>query len=395
MNRILKVSFATVPQFISSAELQIGTFQCIDFEGRPLPGAEDFISELSKPTLLAIHRTILQVEEFDSVFHGLQRKGKISFYMENTGEEGLQVASAAALEPNDMIFPQYRELGVLFHRGFSVQQAAHQVYSTKQDLGEGKQMPVHYGSKAHCFQTISSPLGTQIPQASGCGYGFKLRKEPRIAVCYFGDGAASEGDAHAALNFASTLHSQTLFLCRNNQYAISTPVSEQYNGDGIAIRAVAYGIPGLRVDGNDVLATYHATKLCREKILNEGLPVLLECMTYRRGDHSTSDESTRYRAAEEIEFYRTVNNPTVRLEKFLKHAGWLDFDPQELRESLRAEVRAAGKVAEFEELPHWQVLFEGVYDRLTPALQRQRAELQRHLEEYPDDYKLELHAEDK
>jgi len=135
------------------------------------------------------------------------------------------------------------------------------------DLGEGKQMPVHYGSQEHNVCTVSSPLCTQLPQASGAGYKYRIKGEDRVAVTYFGEGAASEGDFHPALNFAATLKSQTLFFCRNNMYAISTPIDDQYAGDGIAVRGVGYGIPTIRVDGNDIFAVYAATKKAREMIV--------------------------------------------------------------------------------------------------------------------------------
>lgn len=160
-------------------------------------------------------------------------------------------------------------------------------------------MPVHYGSNAINVQTISSPLGTQIPQASGVGYAIMLRNQKAVAACYFGEGAASEGDAHAAMNFASTLNAQTLFICRNNQYAISTNIKDQYKSNGIVVRALGYGIDGLRVDGNDVFAVYHGTKLARDLIIDQKKPAFVEFMTYRRGHHSTSDDSTRYRDKKE------------------------------------------------------------------------------------------------
>jgi 2-oxoisovalerate dehydrogenase E1 component alpha subunit len=142
-------------------------------------------------------------------------------------------------------------------------------------------MPVHYGKKSLNYVTVSSPLATQIPQASGAGYSFRVRGEDRVAMTYFGDGAASEGDFHSAMNFAATLNSQTLFYCRNNQYAISTPVDDQYAGDGIAIRGLAYGMKTIRVDGNDIFAVHNAVKKAREIIVEEKKPVLVEAISYR------------------------------------------------------------------------------------------------------------------
>ena len=152
-------------------------------------------------------------------------------------------------------------------------------------------MPIHYGSPKLNIQTISSPLGTQLPQASGAGYAYRMDNLDKIAVTFMGDGSASEGDFHSAMNFASTLKSQTLFICRNNGYAISVPCVDQYRGDGIVTRGIGYGIDAFRVDGNDVIAVYNAVKFAREHIIKNKEPYLLEFMSYRIGDHSTSDQS--------------------------------------------------------------------------------------------------------
>ena len=188
-------------------------------------------------------------------------------------------------------------------------------------------MPIHYGSRDMNIVTVSSPLCTQVPQASGAGYNFRIRGDDRIAVTYFGEGAASEGDFHSALNFAATLRSQTLFYCRNNMYAISTPIDDQYAGDGIVVRGVAYGMPSIRVDGNDLIAIYHATKKARELILKEKRPVLIEAISYRVGDHSTSDFSQRYRDEEEMkkweELLSKFSSPIQRMERYLTKRGLL------------------------------------------------------------------------
>jgi 2-oxoisovalerate dehydrogenase E1 component alpha subunit len=191
-----------------------------------------------------------------------------------------------ALQPDDEVFAQYREVGLLLHRGFSVEQVADQCFATASDLGKGRMMPVHYGSKELHVQTISSPLATQIPQAAGAAYAQKLAGNGRIVACYFGEGAASEGDFHAGMNIAATMGSPVIFFCRNNQYAISTPSREQYRGDGIAGRGLAYGMHTIRVDGNDIFAVFAATKAARAIASGKGpdglqQPVLIEAMTYR------------------------------------------------------------------------------------------------------------------
>lgn len=372
--------------------LKIPTFRLIDEEGEPVSGASIPSEIFTKPFLQSIYKTMIEVQEFDTLYYDLQRQGVISFYMQNTGEEGLQVASASALDPGDWVFPQYRELGVFFWRGFSMQQASHQLFSNCKDLGEGKQMPVHYGSREHNIQTVRSPLATQIPQAVGLGYGLRLKNKSNISVTYFGDGAASEGDAHAAMNFASTLKAQTLFCIRNNQFAISTNIKDQFESDGIAVRGVAYGIYAGRVDGNDVLASHLATLNTRNFIVKEKRPALLEFMTYRRGHHSTSDDASRYRNKDELEYYLKVNNPIVRLEKYLKKAGWMDFDPVELQKETRDRVIKCKDVAKNEKLPNWELMFDNVYDQLTPDLVKQKAEMKKFLEIYGDKYELSKHT---
>jgi 2-oxoisovalerate dehydrogenase E1 component alpha subunit len=386
------MSYSNSLSFTHPHALSIPTFQVVNEEGLPNSSSSEYLSRINKDLLTRMYKTMIEVQEFDTLYYDLQRQGLISFYMQNCGEEGLQVATAAALDLNDWIFPQYRELGVFFWRGFDIQQASHQLFSNAKDLGEGKQMPVHYGSKDLNIMTVRSPLATQIPQAAGLGYGLRLKKQNSIAVCYFGDGAASEGDTHAALNIASTTKSHTLFVCRNNKYAISTNMKDQYGSDGIAVRGVAYGIHSVRVDGNDVIATYIATQEAKKLILAGPQPVLMECMTYRRGHHSTSDDASRYRSKEELEHYQKTNNPIIRLEKFLKHMGWLDFDPVEIQKETRDRIIKAKDIAKIEKLPKWEVMFDGVYNELTPELKKQKSELKKFLEIYGDKYEISKYS---
>jgi 2-oxoisovalerate dehydrogenase E1 component alpha subunit len=167
------------------------------------------------------------------IMYEAQRQGRISFYMTSYGEGATHMGSAAALEADDVVFGQYREAGVLLYRGFTLDEFMNQMYSNEQDYGKGRQMPVHYGKKSLNFQTISSPLGTQIPQAAGAAYALKLCGKDAIAIACFGDGAASEGDFHAAVNMASTTDSPVIFFCRNNGYAISTPLGNSIEEMGL------------------------------------------------------------------------------------------------------------------------------------------------------------------
>ncbi len=190
-------------------------------------------------------------------------------------------------------------------------------------------MPIHYGSKKLSFVTISSPLATQLPQAVGSAYAFKRKQNELITIVYFGDGAASEGDSHTAMNFASVYDVPMIFFCRNNGYAISTPVKEQYRGDGVASRGPGYGMVTIRVDGNDVFAVYNATRAAREIAVKESRPVLIEAMTYRLGHHSTSDDSTAYRSVDEINSWEKDDNPILRFKQYLVNKNWWNTEKDE------------------------------------------------------------------
>lgn len=360
-------------------------FRVLDPQGQLLPDAPDL--DVNKELCQKMYTTMCRLQSFDDVFYNAQRQGRISFYMQNSGEEASQIGSASVLASNDMVFTQYREAGVLFWRGFSVQQAADQCFSNEKDLGKGRQMPVHYGTKELYFQTVSSPLTTQLPQAVGAAYSYKLDKADNVAVVYFGEGAASEGDFHAALNFSSTLQTPMIFFCRNNGYAISTPTEDQFRSDGIIARAAAYGMLGIRVDGNDVFAVQLATAAARKMAIEQSRPVLIEAMSYRRGHHSTSDDSTRYRSAEEIKLHHEGSDPVTRLRAFMEERGWWNGELEEsVRQAERAAVMNALETAERRPKPPVSELFSDVFAERTTQLLKQEQELAEHIKKYPDHY---------
>lgn len=212
--------------------------------------------------------------------------------------------------------------------------------------------------------------------------------KPRVSVAFFGEGAASEGDFHAALNMAATRGCPAIFICRNNGFAISTPTLDQYRGDGIASRGLGYGIDTIRIDGNDIWAVREATKKAREMALQDGgKPVLIECMTYRVSHHSTSDDSFAYRARVEVEDWKRRDNPLTRLRKWMESQGiWDDAKEKEARDSLRREVLKGFTEAEREKKPPLRSMFEDVYEDLTEDLRKQMKELGNILERYPDEY---------
>jgi 2-oxoisovalerate dehydrogenase E1 component alpha subunit len=266
------------------------------------------------------------------------------------------------------------------------------VFGNEDDVGKGRQMPVHYGSARHHFQTISSPLATQLPQAAGAAYACKLEGRGRVVACYFGEGAASEGDVPSAFNIAATTEAPVLFICRNNGYAISTSVREQYRGDGVAARGPAFGIHTLRVDGGDVFAMLAATRAARAVAAGAGpggrtQPVLIEAMAYREGHHSTSDDSTRYRDVDEARAWRDAANPVRRLRAFLGHAGWWD-DEQDaaLVAAERKAVLAAMHAAEKKPRPALDTLVSDVYSEVPPHLEDQARDAREHVAKYKANY---------
>uniref|UniRef100_A0A6T5VMK1 2-oxoisovalerate dehydrogenase subunit alpha n=1 Tax=Phaeocystis cordata TaxID=118079 RepID=A0A6T5VMK1_9EUKA len=354
-------------------------FRVLDDRGKLISGCEKF--ELEKDLSKDMYRTMVRLQTLDTLFYEAQRQGRFSFYMTCFGEEATVIGSAAALETADHVFAQYREHGLLLWRGQTFQEFADQCYGNNRDFGKGRQMPIHYGRKDLNVHTISSPLTTQLPQAAGAAYANKLNGYDGITVAYFGEGAASEGDFHAAMNFASTLACPVLFFCRNNGWAISTPSDEQYTGDGIAGRGSAYGMPALRVDGMDAIAMYHATKTAREYIMEHKSPVLIEAMSYRSSHHSTSDDSSRYREISEMQAWK-ARDPVARFQIWLEDKGWWsDEEETEVRGEARKEVMKVLDAAERENKLPLREMVTDVYDEVPQHLEKQYQEIKKFAQE--------------
>lgn len=348
---------------------------------------------LDSSTQVSLYKNMVRLNIMDKILYDSQRQGRISFYMTSFGEEAIAVGSAAGLASQDLIFAQYREAGALLQRGMSIRSMLAQCFGNKGDFGtKGRQMPIHYGSAQLNYTTVSSPLATQMPQAAGAAYAFKLAQLDRLSVCYFGEGAASEGDAHAALNFAATLECPVLFICRNNGYAISTPASEQFKGDGLVSRALGYGLDSIRVDGSDLFAVYAATRAARHLSVTRQRPVFIEAMSYRLGHHSTSDDSTAYRSSDEIQAWRHQANPIQRVKSYLcKNKLWDDSSDRELVDQARSEVVDALKSEGAEKKLPVSSMFDDVFQTPTANLVRQRQQLQDHLSRYGSQYPLHEH----
>jgi 2-oxoisovalerate dehydrogenase E1 component alpha subunit len=390
----LQSKFTTTMKFQNPAEeTAMPTYRIMDADGNVVDNTRDPQSA-SNEEIVKWYRNMLTVSIMDLIMFDAQRQGRTSFYMVSAGEEGIAVGSASALIPEDVCFLQYREQGVALQRGFTLKEMMSQLFSNKDDHGRGRNMPVHYGSGKLNIHTVSSPLGTQIPQASGAAYALKMQNlmnpnvPKRVVACYFGEGAASEGDFHAALNFAATRSCPVIFVCRNNGFAISTASIEQYKGDGIASRGIGYGIDTIRVDGNDIFAVREAMIEARKMALEgQCRPILIEAMSYRVSHHSTSDDSFAYRAKREVEEWKRRDNPITRLRKWMENKGlWNEDMEKEARASIRKEVLSEFSAAEKQKKPPIRAMFEDVYEEITPEAKAQMKELKRIVETYPKEY---------
>jgi 2-oxoisovalerate dehydrogenase E1 component alpha subunit len=327
-------------------------------------------------------RNMMLTRAYDDRMYRAQRQGKTSFYMKSTGEEAVSVAAAAALEPDDMCFPSYRQQGILISRGYPLVDMMCQVYSNERDPLKGRQLPIMYSSRKHGFFSISGNLGTQFPQAVGWAMASAYRGEDRIASTWIGEGTTAEGDFHHALTFASVYRAPVILNVVNNQWAISS-FQGIAGGDEstFASRAIGYGVPGLRVDGNDFLAVYAVTQWAAERARANLGPTLVELYTYRAEGHSTSDDPTRYRPADEAKAW-PFGDPVDRLKTHLIALGkWSEEEQQALQAEIVEAVRAAGKEAESHgtlgsgKLPSAKTMFEDVFKEMPPHLRRQRQQM--------------------
>ena len=335
---------------------------------------------LKDAELKAIYATMVRVRMLNERGMNLQRQGRINFYIGSEGQEAVHVGAGAALARDDWYFPHYRDPGVALLRGASIESMVHQLFGDAKDMTKGRQMPNHFSYKEQNFFSISSPLTTQVPQAVGAAYGMKLKKTNQVAMTSFGDGSTSEGDFHVGMNFAGVWKTPCVFLCNNNQYAISVPVHLQTASETFAQKAEAYGFPGVRVDGNDVLAVYAASKAAVEKARKGDGPTLIECFTFRMGPHSSSDDPKRYVNPADLQFWGQ-KDPILRFRNYLVKKGvWSDKQENELVEATKAEIQAAIKAAEETPLPDVEDLFTDVFEEMPWHLKAQLQELKESVE---------------
>jgi len=344
-------------------------------DGEPDP---DLVSlGLNEEGLHELHRMMALTRRADMEATALQRQGELAVYPPLIGQEAAQVGSAFALEDSDWIFPSYRELGAAVVRGVDLIEYL-QFYRATWHGGT-------YDAKAHRFGHVSVPVASQILHAVGYAMGAKLDGVSLCVLTYFGDGATSEGDFHEGCNFAAVFRAPVVFFCQNNQWAISVPLSSQTVAP-IWRKADAYGFPGVQVDGNDVLAVYQVTKEAATRAREEGIPTLIEAVTYRIGPHSTADDATRYRPAAELEHWKALD-PVDRYRRWLTRSGRADeaFFAQTEEEATEFAARMRAGVIGSRPRPVHE-LFAWVFADLPEHLRRQRDEALRAAgEEIPED----------
>ena len=322
---------------------------------------------------------MMTLRAFDARMQNAQRQGKTSFYMQHMGEEAVSCAFRRAMEPGDMNFPTYRQAGLLIAGDYPMVEMMNQIFSNEADPLKGRQLPIMYSSKDHGFFSISGNLATQFIQAVGWAMASAISNDTRIAAGWIGDGSTAESDFHAALVFASTYRAPVVLNIVNNQWAISTYQGIARGGSGtFAARGHGFGIPSLRVDGNDYLAVHAVAKWAVERARRNLGPTLIEHVTYRVGAHSTSDDPSAYRPKTESDAW-PLGDPVIRLKNHLISIGaWSDERHTQAEAEIMDEVVGAQREAEKHGTlhsggkPSTRDMFEGVYATMPPHLRRQR-----------------------
>lgn len=362
----------------AAAETQALCFDLVRVLGEDHRAIGPWDPKLDAETLRRMLRTMALTRAFDDRMYRGQRQGKTSFYMKCTGEEATSVAPAMALASDDMVFPSYRQQGILISRGYPIVEMINQIYSNRADKLKGRQLPIMYSAREASFFTISGNLATQYPQAVGWAMASAIKGDTRIAATWIGEGSTAEGDFHSAMTFATVYNAPVIFNVVNNQWAISS-----FSGFAgaerttFAARAIGYGMAGLRVDGNDPLAVYAATQWAANRARSNAGPTLIEHFTYRAEGHSTSDDPGQYRSAHEREEW-PLGDPINRLKQHLIALGeWSDKQHAAMDRELMEQVKAATKEAEKNGilghgLHHpFHTMFEDVFEDLPWHLQEQ------------------------
>jgi pyruvate dehydrogenase E1 component alpha subunit len=355
---------------VSDIDLDLGLRRAIRDDGSADPDVDPFLPDA---TLLAMFGELLKIRRIDERMLGKQRQGKVGFYGTITGQEATPIATAFAIEARDWVFPALRESSIMLCRGFPLSRWLAQVYGNGADVLKGRQMPSHQSGRAVHQVAWSSCIGPQIPQAVGAAYAARLRGDDVVAIGFMGDGATSQPDFHAAMTFAAKWNVPAVLVCQNNHWSISVPTAKQTASKTIAVKARAYGIPGVRVDGNDVLAVYSSVRTAVERARAGAGPTFIECVTYRMGPHSSSDDPSRYRSDEEVASW-AKKDPIERFERYLRRAEVLDDAKRAaISERIEQEITAAIDEVEGLDAPARGSMFDDVYGT-PPAHLREQAD---------------------
>jgi 2-oxoisovalerate dehydrogenase E1 component alpha subunit len=346
-------------------EKQFPKISVIDNEGNLVD--EQYKGQLTKEFVQQLYTQILRVRTFDRKAISLQRQGRLGTYAPFEGQEAAQVGSAMALEKDDWLFPTYRDHAATMTFGHSLPT----IFIYWNGRVEGCVPPE--GKKIF---PPAVPIATQLPHATGAALAEKRRGTKNAAICYFGDGATSEGDFHEGMNFASVFKAPVVFFNQNNSFAISVPIEKQMNSETIAQKSVAYGMPGVRVDGNDIFAVYFETKKALERARAGEGPTLIEAVTWRYGAHTTADDPTKYRDQSLSEKKRKESDPVVRLQRFMQNEGyWEDAWATEIQEQMNAEIEEAVKEMEAYQAPDVNDMFDYVFEKPTWTIEEQKKEI--------------------
>lgn len=358
--------------WINQHELSVQTHQIVAPDGSYQPGA---VPDLDAGSFRELYRWMRLERVFNERMVKLQRRGQLGTFASGRGQEASIIGSGYSLGDGDWVIGMGREAGAMFIQGVSMRDM---ILFWRGVEEASRQLAQH-----QCMIAIA--IGSHLPLVTGIGWGMQLAASDDVVAAYFGDGATSTGAAHEAMNFAGVLGVPVVFFCQNNQYAISTPFEKQTAADSIAQRAVGYGIDGVRIDGNDVLAVYDAVSNARERAA-QGQPALVESVTYRMDAHTTSDDPTRYRSEEEVEEWR-ARDPLVRYRSFLEAEGlWGGIDEEALEESVHEEFDAAVQEANAFESRGVEELFTYLYEELPPALVAQLEGFEAFLAAHPETF---------
>ena len=352
----------------------LGLFRVLQDDG----SARADVPRVPTEALLRGYREMKRLRLIDAKMILLQRQGRVGFYGACTGQEAVPIATGLVLGEQDWVFPALREQSVMLVRGFPLEKFVAQVFGNSGDVQKGRQMPSHHSGRQVNQVSWSSCIGPQVPQAVGAAWAMKLKKAPGkpVAVGFLGDGATSQPDFHNAMSFAGVFHVPAVIVCQNNHWSISVPTHKQTASRTLAIKGRAYGVPSVRVDGNDLLAMYTVLSEAVKQAREGGGPTFVEALTYRIGAHSTSDDPSRYRAEAEVEEWRR-KDPLDRLRKHLVHLGLVDDGSDaRLEAEMNEQITAAIRAVEELPAPDRTTIFDDVYAELPWHLREQRAELE-------------------